>query len=918
MKKLYLLGIFLIFSLVVFATHNRAGEIIYRHHGDSTPTYSITIITYTEANSLADRDSLELKIWECGGAQPLATFYVKRDSFQNFIGNIRKNYYTLDAYTFPGPQCYRITMLDPNRIDGIINIGGSVNVPFYIEDTLNILDPQFYGYNSSPVLLQPPIDFAARQQIFIHNPAAYDPDGDSLTFELIPPKQNPNTDVPGYKYPDDPSFATGTPNIFEIDQFNGELTWNVPYTLGIYNVAILVREYREKKLIGTLIRDMQIIVVDNFNNPPVISEANDTCIIAGERLQLWVTGTDLDAGQILTLTANGGPFFVANPATFTTTPSTSPTVGFFDWKTQCNHIRPGVYSVVFKVADNFSLPNNNSQPYVDVETWTIRVVAPPPENLIAVSTGNSVILSWDSLYTCAGFENFRGFTVWRKRGCDSLEIDTCQAGGLSSMGYVKISGNKPISKYSFTDNNVSSALVNSYRVLAEFAQAVPPPSTFTYNEVSSLPSNEVCVEFKVDVPVITHVDVVLTDPTIGIMDVRWVKPQADVLDTILNQGPYKYELFRDRGFAPGGSAVLIQTFVAATYSQLNFSNYIDTGLNTLDSAYNYQIVFYASAPGGSFYEIGKSDPASSVYLQIASGSNQLTLTWSEIVPWLNYEYFVLKENPIFSGQFDTIAKTTTQNYVDLGLKNGDQYCYKIRSYGSYFNPLIPAPLINHSEIKCSIPMDTIPPCAPKLEVSNDCELSVVNLDPEDLKNVLTWNNPNNICADDVVGYKVYYSAISGSAFTLLATLGSPLDTTFVHGNLTSLAGCYAVTAIDSFSNESLISNIVCMDNCPVYKLPNVFTPNGDGQNDYYTPFMPYLFIDHIDIKIFSRWGNLVFESTDPDIMWDGTDQKTGKPVSEGVYYYVCDVFEVRVSGITEIDKPLSGYIHLIRGNGKTN
>ena len=81
-------------------------------------------------------------------------------------------------------------MQDPNRIDEIINIGvdgNSVNIEFYIQDTIFFRDPQFFGVNSSPVLLQPPIDFANVGYTFIHNPLAYDEDGDSLHFELITP-----------------------------------------------------------------------------------------------------------------------------------------------------------------------------------------------------------------------------------------------------------------------------------------------------------------------------------------------------------------------------------------------------------------------------------------------------------------------------------------------------------------------------------------------------------------------------------------------------------------------------------------------------------------------------------------------------------------------------------------------------------
>ena len=42
------------------------------------------------------------------------------------------------------------------------------------------------GMDASPVLLNPPYDKAALGYIFIHNPAAYDPDGDSLSYGLTP------------------------------------------------------------------------------------------------------------------------------------------------------------------------------------------------------------------------------------------------------------------------------------------------------------------------------------------------------------------------------------------------------------------------------------------------------------------------------------------------------------------------------------------------------------------------------------------------------------------------------------------------------------------------------------------------------------------------------------------------------------
>lgn len=115
-----------------------------------------------------------------------------------------------------------------------------------------------------------------------------------------------------------------------------------------------------------------------------------------------------------------------------------------------------------------------------------------------------------------------------------------------------------------------------------------------------------------------------------------------------------------------------------------------------------------------------------------------------------------------------------------------------------------------------------------------------------------------------------------------------------------------------YGNEGILSNKVCVDNCPIYNLPNTFTPNNNGQNDLYTPIFPYRFVEKIDMKIYNRWGNLVFETTNPDINWNGNDYKTGKPLFTGVYYYVCDVFYQTIDGVQKTKKPLSGYIHLFR------
>jgi len=152
---------------------------------------------------------------------------------------------------------------------------------------------------------------------------------------------------------------------------------------------------------------------------------------------------------------------------------------------------------------------------------------------------------------------------------------------------------------------------------------------------------------------------------------------------------------------------------------------------------------------------------------------------------------------------------------------------------------------------------------------------------------------------------------------LLDSTITATDTVFTHTLTTSLAGCYAIKAVDRVGNVSRYSNVFCIDNCPLYQLPNTFTPNGDGANDVFHPFLPYRFVPKIEMKIFNRWGDKVFETEDPYIGWDGTDQKTGKPLSDGVYLYAGFYYEERLGGW--VKKPLSGekkgggFIHLIRG-----
>ena len=75
-----------------------------------------------------------------------------------------------------------------------------------------------------------------------------------------------------------------------------------------------------------------------------------------------------------------------------------------------------------------------------------------------------------------------------------------------------------------------------------------------------------------------------------------------------------------------------------------------------------------------------------------------------------------------------------------------------------------------------------------------------------------------------------------------------------------------------------------------YVLPNVFTPNGDSYNDIFEPIVTGInLIVSAKTVIFNRWGNILWDSDDPFIRWDGKSKQTNMDCPPGTYFYVCEI-----------------------------
>ena len=878
----------------LFATHNRAGEITYKPictdsiNACNCLTYEVTVTTYTkESSSAADRCSLTVYFGDGDSAVFSRINGPINGSCGNNIGmgqslanDVKLNIYK-GLHTFPGPGTYCISMEDPNRNAGIENIPNSVNVPFFIESCLTI-NPFLGCKNSSPILLNPPIDNACMGVCYYHNPGAFDPDGDSLSYQLVSCLTSSGKPVFGYTLP----ATTGT---ISINAYTGDFAWCTPPKSGEYNIAIMIREWRHGYEVGNVLRDMQITVVNNCtNNPPDFFALKDTCVEAGTPLTFTVTAYDIDK-NIVTLSAVGGPLtpFVASPpASFPMATGNDTVSSVFSWSTVCDHVRQQPYLVSFKAADD-----DNPVHLVNFKTINVTVLAPPVKNVAATPSGTSIIVSWQASM-CTKVIRYK---IYRKKDCAPWNHNPCETGVSPTSGYTLIGTTNGYNATTFTDNNSGQGLVNgvdyAYIVVAEFGDGSV-----------SFASALACGKLLRDVPIITNVDIKTTFQTTGKVNIKWIKPIADAanLDTIANPGPYEFRLMRAPGFTTGFSK--IASFTSPAFYGLNTLSYLDSLRNTADSAFNYRIDFYSMTDT----LIGSTQNASSIYLTIAPADNKLKLTWEEHVPWTNGRYVVFRKNGV--GVFDSIAQTITQSFTDTGLVNGQPYCYKIKSIGAYSDVSIPNPLINYSEEKCASPIDMEAPCPPQLTVMRDCYASNA---------FLVWTNPIHMkCADDVVKYKIYYTPVEGDPyveFSPPSPITDPNDTTYLYSNVLSIAGCYYVTALDTMDNESEQSNEVCIDNCPEYELPNVFTPNNDGENDYFKAF-PYKYVKDIDLKIYNRWGQLMFETVDPAFKWDGKNKDTKQLCHDGTYFFVCTVNEIRVKGIES--RLIRGFVQILDNKGQ--
>ncbi|MEG1498806.1 MAG: gliding motility-associated C-terminal domain-containing protein [Bacteroidales bacterium] len=859
-KCLILLGLtsLLVGITPLLATHQKAAEITFVHVGGYT--YDFLLTTYTFTGSEADRPELDL-FWGDGSSSLLSRY--REELITETQTKI--NYYQ-GRHTYSGPGFYYISMEDANRNGGVVNMPNSIMTPMYVE-TLLVISPWLEAGNSSPILLNRPVDDkACLGKRFIHNPGAYDPDGDSLSFQLVPCRTTGGEIIAGYQYP----FAS---HCFSVDSLSGDMIWDVPLAQGEYNVAMLIREWRKQLEVGSITRDMQITVQTCDNIPPDLFLEDNYCVEAGKKIEFEIVALDVD-GDKIKITANGEMLHHGwNAGIQSIYQGIDSSRSQFYWTTDLANSRKEPYRVYFKATDNGN-PNLS-----DIKMAYIRVIAPEVEHVKASAQLKAVEVQWDKSIS----PHANAYAIYRREG-PSIELveDPCKS-GLDQEGYSLIATLKGADHTQFVDRfALQEGMKYGYKIVVLFADGS-----------ESYPSKEACAEILNYTPIITHVSIEKTDTYKGVVKIAWVEPMR--IDTS-SLSTYSYRLFKGYGAD--------SLFFYRAFPLDSVVVFWDSNLNTAGTRPYYQV--YIDTLAGS--------KASSVYLTAVPYTRRNYLSWSCEQPWFNRFYTIYRYNSD-KRVWDTLAKTKQREYTDRNLSNDSTYFYFVEASGTYYSDRIPGPLLNASNIISAKPR-LAQPCKPYIyNIKSECNplQNTINwsLDSAyipDTKRLLKNSQELEDCYEDLSHYLIYYKRLSEKDFSYIGSTEEPV---YTHHAPSSYFGCYRIVAVNTDGQESEASPMLCSDNreCFHYELPNVFTPNGDGVNDVFRA-LPNQYVEGFHIVIVNIEGVVVYQSDNPAFEWNGKFYGNGRNCSDGAYFYTVN-FSANAEGI-DFRSTQRGSITLLR------
>ncbi|HQV75569.1 MAG: gliding motility-associated C-terminal domain-containing protein [Flavobacteriales bacterium] len=160
---------------------------------------------------------------------------------------------------------------------------------------------------------------------------------------------------------------------------------------------------------------------------------------------------------------------------------------------------------------------------------------------------------------------------------------------------------------------------------------------------------------------------------------------------------------------------------------------------------------------------------------------------------------------------------------------------------------------------------------------------------------------------------ISFHNLSQNAVSYLWDIDGLMSTTDVNTEFTFTnkePGTYNVclVATDAHACSDTVCHDVVIDDVLFTYVPNSFTPDGDGVNEDWGLYANIADIKELQLRVFDRWGGVVFEATEPKMRWNGGFKNGGEVLPQGVYPYRIVFQIISTGGVRE----LTGHVTLIK------
>jgi gliding motility-associated-like protein len=804
------------------------------------------------------------------------------------------------------------------RSGSLTNIASSPISWMNLEATLNNIS----AANSTATYTTIPTPFFCINKPQNYNQGAVDVDNDILTYSLVPatdgdPNNNPLVSyIPPYTYLNPLAVQFGT---FNFNGNTGQMSFT-PNAVQRSLVVTRVTETRNGIIVGTSMREMTVVVLNNCNNNPPdagfsgsnagVLDSNGNVTLCGNTSNFNFTAYVNDAdGDTINVTSSGVP----NGATLTIQNNNTINPSFsFTWNVS-GGIPVGIYPIYITLQDN-------GCPFSSKQTLAFTIYVNPPPVVTTSTTNASCIPGSDGSINCTGsngispylfslngssfqsiasFSNLSGgvYTISTKdaNGCigttlanvvspptPSLNnvtslLPSCTPGCDGGFNVLAITNNPPL-QYSIGSNIFQSS--------SSFTNLCTAVYTVTVKDVTGCTSSVVTNLITEPKPVFSTVNTTFASCLPGCdatATVAAISPTGNTLAYSFNNAPFNtttnytnlcintYSVtVKDSKNCTADTSFIITNPPQAFFTLNDKKNISCNGKN--DGLINCT----SSASGLSNYVLTPSNITNTtgIFNNLSQAIYTITSTDSKNCS-ITTTVEIVEPSSLF---FTTIDPETTHCE---GKKDGGLIVKAGGGTGTFVYTLEPGNLISSSGIftnlginQYTVTASDINGCTKSTITNVTAPLSYVNVSSIDKKDIGCFGSGNEGSAQvNITGGTLPYT---------LAWNTNPVQINYIATGLTY--GYYTVNIIDGRGCEMKESVFINPGTCceEVF-IPNAFTPNGDGKNDVFS-FVTAAGIDMQRFSVYNRWGTQVWGTLNQKDTWDGSYNNT---IGEaGVYFYI--------------------------------